>query len=193
MPTSLQLVRRRRWWWLWWGRLRPTHGTKWIGDDAAAATITTTLKCKIPAEHRPEHRPERSSMHVGSAFCGYIPPYPEIRVDSFSDSINSPFPPAKLYLLSHTHSDHIQGLDAKSFGQPVVCSEDSKRMLLLGERASDRIAFDNGDICDRRRPWSHLKAKARKGDSTSISRDLLVSIPLLISYVDYPYSIRHHS
>lgn len=66
-------------------------------------------------------------------------------------------------------------------------------MLLLGERASDRIAFDNGDICDRRRPWSHLKAKARKGHSTSISRDLLVSIPLLISYVDYPYSIRPHS
>ncbi|KDQ20968.1 hypothetical protein BOTBODRAFT_84904, partial [Botryobasidium botryosum FD-172 SS1] len=112
-------------------------------------------------------------MHVGSAYCGHIPPYPEIRIDSFADSAASPFPPAKLYLLTHTHSDHIQGLDAKSFGQPVVCSEDAKRMLILGERVADRIAFDKGDISERKKPWGHLKTRARRGDQSSISRDLL--------------------
>ena len=67
-------------------------------------------------------------MPPGTPFNAFILPY-KICVDDFADSSNLEYTPA-LHLLIHTHTDHINGLSAKSFGYVVICSHDAKEMLL---------------------------------------------------------------
>jgi hypothetical protein len=119
----------------------------------------------------------RLSMPPGTPHQSFILPY-RIRVDDFTTPRDQHFEPPALYLLSHTHSDHISGLSAKSFGARVVCSVDAKHMLLNYEYALDRIAFDKGEIPEKRRPYAHLKIDhipSTGSKRKSYSRDLLVN------------------
>ncbi|EJD45677.1 hypothetical protein AURDEDRAFT_103419, partial [Auricularia subglabra TFB-10046 SS5] len=120
-------------------------------------------------------------MPVGTPNNGFIPPYP-IRIDTFYTPRDAVFSPPALYLLSHTHVDHLTGLSAKSFGARVICSPDAKQMLLNMEPAADRIAYDGGDRALRNRPYSHLKIDpVTREDGTvdySMTRDLLLPVPL---------------
>lgn len=100
-------------------------------------------------------------MPPGAPFDSVILPYDCIRVDAFATPNRADFKHPALYLLTHTHSDHLVGLDAKSFGGIVVCSETAKEMLLRLERTNDRIDYDNGVTLHKSRPYSHLKIEPK--------------------------------
>jgi DNA cross-link repair 1C protein len=123
-------------------------------------------------------------MPTGTPYNSFILPYP-IRVDDFADSaqlspwsITTPVP--ALHLLTHTHSDHINGLSAKSFGYTVICSQDAKEMLLRHEVSAERALYDQEFRAERMRTFSHLKTPPLRGSKGMFyhgSRDLLVRAP----------------
>jgi DNA cross-link repair 1C protein len=100
-------------------------------------------------------------------------------VDDFSDSSNLEYAPA-LHLLSHTHTDHTNGLSAKSFGYTVVCSRDAKEMLLRHEVYGERALRERDLRSETTRTFSHLKVAPfvmpDGGVNYTNSRDLLVSL-----------------
>ena len=83
-----------------------------------------------------------------------------------------------LHLLTHTHSDHINGLSAKSFGYKVYCSEDAKQMLLRHEVYAERELQTLELRSQMIRTYSHLRVDPLLfPDGTMYykdSRDLLV-------------------
>lgn len=117
------------------------------------------------------------SMPPGTPHHSFLLPY-RIRVDDFTTPRDQHFEPPALNLLSHTHSDHTTGLSARSFGAQVVCSFDAKHMLLNSETVRDRIAFDMGEMSEKRKPYAHLKINPLSSTSKNktFSRDLLVNI-----------------
>ncbi|KAH9053968.1 beta-lactamase-like protein, partial [Lactarius deliciosus] len=118
-------------------------------------------------------------MPTGTAFHGFIPPFP-IRVDEFGPAPGST---AALHLLSHTHSDHILGLSAKSFASTIICSADAKEMLLRHEVYNERALKDTElrDEARLSRTFGHLRVPPLLRDGRfdySGSRDLLRTLPL---------------
>ena len=118
-----------------------------------------------------------TSMPRETPFHGLIPPFP-IRVDQFSDSSGLTAVPA-LHLLSHTHSDHILGLSAKSFASTIICSPDAKQMLLKHELYRDRVLRDANlwDEARLSRTFGHLKVSPCLKDGKldfSVGRDFVV-------------------
>jgi DNA cross-link repair 1C protein len=118
-------------------------------------------------------------MPTGTPFNACIPPY-NIRVDDFASSAvleELGMTPA-LHLLTHTHSDHINGLSAKSFGHTVYCSQDAKEMLLRHEVFAERELHELELRAEKVRTYSHLKVDPLLfPDGTMYytgSRDLLV-------------------
>ncbi|EIW59274.1 uncharacterized protein TRAVEDRAFT_36726 [Trametes versicolor FP-101664 SS1] len=125
-------------------------------------------------------------MPTGTPYNAFIPPYP-IRVDDFStpssSSTNeSQTPAVGLYLLTHTHTDHLNGLAARSFGQTVVCSHDAKEMLLRHEVYAERALRDMDLRAQNVRSYAHLKIDPQRMEDGSLnragSRDLLRATPL---------------
>lgn len=116
-------------------------------------------------------------MPTGTPYDAFVLPYP-IRVDDFADSATLKTVPA-LHLLSHTHSDHINGLSAKSFASTVLCSVDAKEMLLRHEVYAERALHQMDMRAEKVRTFQHLKVQPRMLGDGSVyyhgSRDLLVS------------------
>lgn len=116
-------------------------------------------------------------MPTGTPYNAFIHPYP-IRVDDFSAPDNLPTPPA-LHLLSHTHSDHLNGLSAKSFASTVICSQDAKEMLLRHEVYYERALKAMEVRAEHVRTFQHLKVRPRTTEDGTVyytgTRDLLVS------------------
>ena len=117
-------------------------------------------------------------MPTGTPYNSCIPPY-RIRVDDFGasttlDPENAPL----LHLLTHTHSDHINGLSAKSFGFKVYCSLDAKEMLLRHEVYAERELHTLELRAEKIRTYSHLKVDPLVDSDGRLyyngSRDLLV-------------------
>lgn len=117
-------------------------------------------------------------MPQGTPYNSFVKPYP-IRVDEFSTPKGGLETVPALHLLTHTHSDHVSGLNAKSFGQVIICSADSKEMLLRHETFQARSMKEEQFAAGRIRTYSHLKAKLKSTTTTQIndpdSMDLLVS------------------
>ncbi|KAH9924318.1 uncharacterized protein BXZ73DRAFT_79283 [Epithele typhae] len=128
-------------------------------------------------------------MPLGTPYNAFIPPYP-IRVDDFSNPTATSVPAtpgpyssadipttASLYLLSHTHTDHLNGLSARSFGQTVCCSHDAKEMLLRHEVYYERALKTAELRAENVRTFAHLKIEPRRLEDGSLdvtgSRDLL--------------------
>ncbi|KAJ7926200.1 beta-lactamase-like protein [Mycena leptocephala] len=115
-------------------------------------------------------------MPPGAPYNSFVVPY-RIRVDEFTNSIGQEMVPA-LHLLSHTHSDHITGLQAKSFGYTVICSHDAKEMLLRHEVYAERSLHEQEYRAETTRTYSHLKVDPLIYPDGSMyytgSRDLLV-------------------
>ncbi|KAH9891831.1 hypothetical protein C8Q73DRAFT_763234 [Cubamyces lactineus] len=123
-------------------------------------------------------------MPQGTPYNAFIPPYP-IRVDDFSSPSPSTSTSSKdtqarnvgLYLLTHTHTDHLNGLAAKSFGQTIVCSHDAKEMLLRHEVYAERALRDMDLRAQNVRTFSHLKVDPQRLEDGGVdyvgSRDLL--------------------
>jgi DNA cross-link repair 1C protein len=115
-------------------------------------------------------------MPTGTPYESFVLPYP-IRVDDFAETTTLQTVPA-LYLLSHTHSDHINGLAAKSFASIVFCSVDAKEMLLRHEVYAERALKQMDVRTECVRTFQHLKVSPKVlGDGKLCyhgSRDLLV-------------------
>ena len=115
-------------------------------------------------------------MPPGTPYNSFVLPY-RIRVDDFGQSTTHDSTVA-LHLLSHTHSDHINGLSAQSFGYTVICSKDAKEMLLRHEVYAERELHELDLRAEKTRTYSHLKVDPRtQPDGTTHyvgSRDLLV-------------------
>ncbi|RDX53496.1 hypothetical protein OH76DRAFT_1343517 [Lentinus brumalis] len=130
-------------------------------------------------------------MPQGTPYNAFILPYP-IRVDDFSNSSStnsalssssSPYASsslpstANLYLLTHTHTDHLNGLAARSFGQAVVCSHDAKEMLLRHEVYAERSLRDAELRAENVRTFAHLRVAPQRLEGGTMayhgSRDLL--------------------
>ncbi len=126
---------------------------------------------------------ERVFLNYASwnAYHSFVVPY-SIRVDEFTTPKTNTFtvPALHSFLLSHTHSDHIIGLNAKSFGSLIICSIDSKAMLLRHETFRSRDLKEKEYQQGPTRTFSHLKgdylAPSSSADGIrSGSVDLLVS------------------
>jgi hypothetical protein len=117
-------------------------------------------------------------MPPGAPYNSFIVPY-RIRVDEFTNSVGQEMVPA-LHLLSHTHSDHITGLQAKSFGYTIICSHDAKEMLLRHEVYAERSLHELEYRAETTRTYSHLKVDPLVYPDGSMyytgSRDLLVRL-----------------
>jgi len=118
---------------------------------------------------------------LGTPFNSFILPYP-IRVDAFTsipDEPPTPYQPTqpKLHLLTHTHSDHTTGLQAKSFAQTIYCSADAKSMLLRHQVGAERALTSAGMRAEQQRTYAHLKVDPFVGPNGEVyyegSRDLL--------------------
>ncbi|KAI0263912.1 beta-lactamase-like protein [Gloeopeniophorella convolvens] len=121
-------------------------------------------------------------MPPGTPYHGLIPPFP-IRVDQFGAVPQLDAAPPALHLLSHTHSDHIVGLSAKSFASQIICSADAKEMLLKHEVYGARALVDAELRAEVRvgRTFGHLKVPPVVRDGRveyAGSRDLLKTLPL---------------
>lgn len=119
-------------------------------------------------------------MPTGTPYNAYILPY-RIRVDDFSEPINQdPRTTPLLHLLTHTHTDHIKGLSARSFGYKVICSKDAKEMLLRHEIYAERELQALDLRTEKIRTYAHLKVDPLcNPDGTKYyngSRDLLVNV-----------------
>lgn len=129
-------------------------------------------------------------MPTGTPYNSFVAPY-RIRVDDFATSVSQEIAPA-LHLLSHTHSDHINGLSAKSFGYQVICSQDAKEMLLRHEVYGERELHEMELRAEKMRTYSHLKVDPMVQPDGSLyytgSRDLLVrgytnACPLTLTFL----------
>ncbi|KAI0667716.1 hypothetical protein C8Q78DRAFT_1052236 [Trametes maxima] len=128
-------------------------------------------------------------MPQGTPYNAFIPPYP-IRVDDFSTPFASTStstnaaqtPVVGLYLLTHTHTDHLNGLGARSFGQTVLCSHDAKEMLLRHEVYAERARRDMDFRAESVRTFSHLRVQPQRLEDGTVdyagSRDLLRVVQL---------------
>ncbi|KAL5482499.1 hypothetical protein ACEPAI_9093 [Sanghuangporus weigelae] len=95
-------------------------------------------------------------MPPGTPYNSFVKPYP-IRVDEFSVPRDGSLTVAALHLLTHTHSDHIIGLNAKSFGSIIICSWDAKEMLLRHETYQARFLREEEYVFEKQRTFEHLK------------------------------------
>jgi glyoxylase-like metal-dependent hydrolase (beta-lactamase superfamily II) len=122
-------------------------------------------------------------MPTGTPYNSFALPY-KIKVDDFATLNGQDTAPA-LHLLTHTHSDHINGLSAKSFGYVVVCSHDAKEMLLRHEVYAERELKDQELRAQRVRTYAHLKVDPIQHPMVYYqgSRDLLVGSPIPIMFV----------
>lgn len=124
---------------------------------------------------------------------GHILEFPQIRVDCFTASPNPPWylpdpddpskpprpaPNAQLYLLTHVHSDHLIGL-SNDFTGRIVCSPDTKRMLLRLEAEQPRQHLAEGLRETKQCKYEGLRAKVlHKGKKDERIVDRIVSSTL---------------
>jgi len=113
-------------------------------------------------------------MPTGTPYNSFALPY-RIKVDNFSTPPNQEVVPA-LHLLTHTHSDHTNGLSLKSFGYVIVCSHDAKEMLLRHEVFAERELRQKDLRSELVRTYAHLKVDRVQSPTAHFqaSRDLLV-------------------
>ncbi|TFY61855.1 hypothetical protein EVJ58_g4248 [Rhodofomes roseus] len=116
-------------------------------------------------------------MPPGTPYGSFVRNY-RIRVDNFTGTEEK----VALHLLTHTHTDHLTGLSAQSFGHVVVCSQDAKEMLLRHEVYNERALKDMDLRAEKIRTFKHLKVEPRRFEDGTVdhtgSRDLLRAVPL---------------
>ncbi|KAG8923551.1 hypothetical protein FRC01_012620 [Tulasnella sp. 417] len=120
-------------------------------------------------------------MPTGTPYHGHIPPYNNIRIDSFFTPRNAgpvEYKSPDLLLLTHTHSDHVHGLASKSFGLPLHCSADARTMLLRHESLQERRKYTEPGTHGGR-PYGHLEANiVTSNGKARFKRKLLNVLPL---------------
>ncbi len=114
-------------------------------------------------------------MPPGTPYHSFLVEYPYIRVDEFTTIKDYQ---AKLHLLTHAHSDHVVGLQAKSFDQQIICSHDTKEIILRHEVYKERHLHEQEFRAEKKKTFSHLKVDPLIGEDGELfysgSKDLLV-------------------
>lgn len=107
-----------------------------------------------------------------STFNGYVKEFPHLAIDFFRPrGQNSP--PVHTYLLSHVHSDHLNGLENVNFGGGFIyCSEITKVLLLQLQSKESRIRYENGMLDKPDYKYGHLQKRAGR------TQNLLKVLPL---------------
>lgn len=91
-----------------------------------------------------------------STFDGNVAEFPDIRIDNFRPRASPR--PALVYFLSHVHSDHLVGLERKSFNGPFIyCSHATREILLKLEKYPHRMNFEKGILERQIQTYRHLK------------------------------------
>ncbi|KAK4057388.1 hypothetical protein OIO90_001457 [Microbotryomycetes sp. JL221] len=104
-----------------------------------------------------------------STHHGFINEFPWIRIDAFDKArkrpgtpAGEPGRPAHVYLLTHAHTDHIVGLDAKGFSGIIYMTAPTKQILLETATASERVMWEErGQSSKLKRKFDNLRE--RKG------------------------------
>lgn len=117
--------------------------------------------------------------------------FPLIRVDCFTTArpedvwllprpllpeVTAPAPQARLHLLTHVHTDHLQGLDDAFTGR-ILCHPDTKRMLLRLEAMNDRRDLHNGKTEVVKRKYTGLVARRQTNNIVRSCYSLATSAP----------------
>lgn len=163
-----------------------TNNCKYSGASGTTRVTARVRDSSVSFQRRPG---PLTQMPTGTPYNSFVLPY-HIRVDNFATQVTQETTPV-LHLLTHTHSDHINGLSATSFGYQVICSYDAKEMLLRHEVYAERELHEMDLRAEKTRTYSHLKVDPRvQADGTTYytgSRDLLVCTVLS----DAPRRSRH--
>ncbi|KAF9941318.1 hypothetical protein BGZ67_005369 [Mortierella alpina] len=86
-----------------------------------------------------------------STFDGLIREFPTVAIDNFRIR-----PRVCVYLLSHVHSDHLQGLAVKAWDAPIYCSQITAVWLPMLATRSKQTAFASGQDNVLQRKYAHL-------------------------------------
>ncbi|OCF36192.1 hypothetical protein I316_02065 [Kwoniella heveanensis BCC8398] len=131
---------------------------------------------------------------MAGIYNGHLLEFPTIRVDCFLPSSSSnllpqsdpstsdhpyplqPAPNAQLFLLTHVHSDHLLGL-SDSFTGKIICSPDTKRMLLKLEPEIERSHLENGVKEVRRLKYPRLRARVKGKGKEEKLVDRIEAVP----------------
>ncbi|KXT16489.1 hypothetical protein AC579_1751 [Pseudocercospora musae] len=92
-----------------------------------------------------------------STFDGIIAEFPDIRIDRFR---HDPTRPALGHFLSHVHSDHLVGLEARN-AVPLYCSPATRELVLRLEKYENRMNFAKGVLEARKHTYKHLRSLLR--------------------------------
>ncbi|CCG82132.1 Predicted protein [Taphrina deformans PYCC 5710] len=107
-----------------------------------------------------------------STFDGCLQEFPNLAIDYFRPRSKSA-PPVLAYLLSHVHSDHLQGLENKDFsGALIYCSQATKNLLLRIQERNVRVKYARSEVDRKVLKYAHLVQRRGK------QRDILRTIPL---------------
>lgn len=101
-------------------------------------------------------RDAQTQMPLASPHNSFIPPFDSIRVDNFT-RVEDKSIGFITYLLTHAHSDHLPGLQSE-FATTVLCTRDTKTLVLCNETEANRILYDNRSISEIVRTYKHLQA-----------------------------------
>ncbi|KAF9291169.1 hypothetical protein BGZ68_004874 [Mortierella alpina] len=91
-----------------------------------------------------------------STFDGLIREFPTVAIDNFKIR-----PGVCVYLLSHVHSDHLQGLAARAWDAPIYCSQITAIWLPMLATRSKQTAFASGQDTALQRKYAHLARHMR--------------------------------
>ncbi|KAK8845518.1 hypothetical protein IAR55_006233 [Kwoniella newhampshirensis] len=131
---------------------------------------------------------------MAGIYNGHLLEFPQIRVDAFIPSPSTPWcipslpsssthpfplrpaPNAQLFLLTHVHSDHLIGL-TEDFTGKIICTPDTKRMLLRLEPEVERAYMEEGLRERRRVRFGGLKARMEGKGRDARLVDRIEAIP----------------
>ncbi|WWD22472.1 hypothetical protein CI109_106965 [Kwoniella shandongensis] len=131
---------------------------------------------------------------MAGIYNGHLLEFPQIRVDAFIPSPSTPWsipslpsssthpfplrpaPNAQLFLLTHVHSDHLIGL-TENFTGKIICTPDTKRMLLRLEPEVERGYLEDGLRERRRLRFGGLKARLEGKGKDERLVDRIEAIP----------------
>ncbi|WRT63769.1 uncharacterized protein IL334_000694 [Kwoniella shivajii] len=130
---------------------------------------------------------------MAGIYNGHILEFPTIKIDCFLPTTPStllPSPPscpthphplksapnAQLFLLTHVHADHLLGL-SDAFTGKIICSPDTKRMLLSLEAEVDRGHLEEGKREMKRLKYPGLRKRLEGKGKDEKTVDRIEAVP----------------